>query len=108
MEFIAHGGTTFGFSSEFALIPEAKIGIVVLTNGQYANHIATSSSDRYFELAFDQPSKAAETSAYTAQSIEQSLGEIAKNIVPEQDLASVEPLLGSYTNAALGLSLIHI
>ncbi|HBW48333.1 MAG TPA: hypothetical protein DEF47_00310 [Herpetosiphon sp.] len=102
LEFIAHGGTTFGFSSEFAFIPEANIGIVVLTNGQYANHIATSISDRYFELAFDQPSKAAETSAYTAQSIEQSLGEIAKNIVPELDLASVEPLLGSYTNAALG------
>ncbi|MBM7846367.1 serine hydrolase domain-containing protein [Herpetosiphon giganteus] len=102
LEFIAHGGTTFGFSSEFAFIPEAKIGIVVLSNGQYANHFVTSISDRYFELAFDQPSKAAETAAYSAQGIEESLGEISKQIAPDFDPASAEPLLGNYTNPALG------
>ena len=52
---IHHGGNTFGFTSELALLPETGAGIVILTNAGRANDFVQAVRARFLELLFDQP-----------------------------------------------------
>ena len=49
-----HGGNTLGFTSDLAFLPEAGIGIVVLTNGQGTNLFNEAVRYRFLELVFEQ------------------------------------------------------
>jgi hypothetical protein len=50
-----HSGGTFGFSAQTALLPDAGLGVVILTNGINAQFFTLAVQYRLFELAFDQP-----------------------------------------------------
>ena len=50
-----HSGGTFGFSTQAALLPDADLGLVVLTNGINASFFTDAVQFRLFELAFGQP-----------------------------------------------------
>jgi CubicO group peptidase (beta-lactamase class C family) len=50
---IHHGGNTFGFTSELALLPEAGAGVVILTNAGRANDFVQAVRARFLELLFD-------------------------------------------------------
>src|SRR5688500_14884489 len=53
---LSHTGGTLGFVSEAAFLPEADLGIVILTNGgQGAAGFNFSVQFRLLELLFDQP-----------------------------------------------------
>jgi CubicO group peptidase (beta-lactamase class C family) len=52
---IHHGGNTFGFTSELALLPDAGAGIVILTNAGRANDFVQAVRARFLELLFDLP-----------------------------------------------------
>ncbi len=49
-----HGGDTIGNHSRMSLIPEAGIGIVVLTNSEF-NRVPERLTRRYFDLYFGNP-----------------------------------------------------
>jgi CubicO group peptidase (beta-lactamase class C family) len=52
---IHHGGNTFGFTSELALLPDAGAGIVILANAGRANDFVQAVRARFLELLFDLP-----------------------------------------------------
>jgi CubicO group peptidase (beta-lactamase class C family) len=99
---INHSGGTFGFSAEAAFLPEADLGVVILTNdAQAGGFFAYAVQYRLFELLFDQP---AEFDALLNQGLEQQAAQLAEMQAQLQpvDPAAVEPYLGRYANPALG------
>jgi len=96
-----HGGNTSGFTTDLAFLPEADLGIVVMSNGRLTNAFTHAVRFRLLELAFAQALEYDATAAFThAQTVELSLAPVAKAVAV--DTALVTPYLGRYTNAALG------
>jgi CubicO group peptidase (beta-lactamase class C family) len=99
---INHSGGTLGFVSEVAFLPEADLGIVLLTNGgQGAGTFNYAVRFRLFELLFDQPAEfdtllGPVLEAQTAQVTElrAHLGTI--------DPDAIAPFLGHYEHPTLG------
>ena len=100
LRLISHAGGSAGFTAELAFLPDADLGIVILSNAfslrpfplafEYAVQM------RLFELLFDQPADFDAAIAALAASAPApvALGQV--------DPAAVEPYLGAYTNADLG------
>ncbi len=99
---IWHSGGTLGFSSLVTFLPEAELGVVVLTNGSgTAGQLIYAIVFRLLELLFDQP-------ATMDALLETNLAGLASGraalleTVGQVDPAAVTPFLGTYTNPALG------
>lgn len=99
---ISHAGGTNGFAAQIAFLPEANLGIVVLSNAltpaaSYP-YFPFAVQFRLFELLFEQPAEIdaeyAELSARAAARPKLGLGEV--------DAAAVAPYLGRYANTELG------
>jgi CubicO group peptidase (beta-lactamase class C family) len=96
-----HSGGTFGFSAQAALLPEAELGLVILTNGVGAEFFNLAVQFRLFELVFSQPatfdpviSAAIAATAQQTAELQQQLGPI--------DPVAVAPYLGRYNHDVLG------
>jgi CubicO group peptidase (beta-lactamase class C family) len=100
---IEHGGNTLGFTSDLAFLPDAGLGIVVLTNAQASNPFNSGVRTRLFDLVFDDVDADADA-ANIAFMIEQykDIVQLPKTTADQVDAALVQPYLGAYTNAALG------
>jgi CubicO group peptidase (beta-lactamase class C family) len=100
---VSHAGGTAGFTANIAFLPEADLGIVILTNAfslaplplafEYAVTI------RLFELLLDQPAEfdaelMAQAGALAASRPPPALGTV--------EPAAIAPYLGRYDSAALG------
>lgn len=98
---IHHGGNTLGFTSDLAFLPDADLGISVLTNGQGTNYFNQAVRFRLFELLFEQ---APEADAQATFAFETGRREFTRLLAEASavDPATVEPFLGNYTNPALG------
>src|SRR5690606_22805433 len=59
LERLYHGGNTLGFTSELTFVPQAGVGIVVLTNARNANTFTGAVTLRVLELIYDQPADSA-------------------------------------------------
>lgn len=99
---IWHSGGTLGFSSLVTFLPEAELGVVVLTNGSgTAGQLIYAIVFRLLELLFDQP-------ATMDALLEANLAAVANGradllaTIGQADPAAVTPFLGTYTNPALG------
>src|SRR6476660_9579773 len=57
LRIVTHGGNTNGFTAEVAFLPDADLGIVVLTNAQEANVVTIGIRQRLLELVFDAPNE---------------------------------------------------
>jgi CubicO group peptidase (beta-lactamase class C family) len=97
---INHSGGTYGFASQAAFLPEAGVGIVVLTNARTAGGMFPWAVQfRLFELLFDQAPAvdaelwAIEEAALTAGRPHSALGPV--------DPAAVAAFQGRYTNPVL-------
>jgi CubicO group peptidase (beta-lactamase class C family) len=97
-----HGGNTFGFTSDFAFMPDAGLGIIVLTNGRATNAFNESVRTRLFELVFDQQPEAEQTLGFALEQAEQQVVEFSAQISATLDTAALEPFLGAYTHDSLG------
>lgn len=96
-----HGGNTSGFSTDLAFLPEADLGIVVMSNGRLTNAFTQAVRYRLMELAFDQAHEFdAQASFAHTQTVELALAPVAEAVAVEPAL--VTPYLGRYTNEALG------
>jgi CubicO group peptidase (beta-lactamase class C family) len=102
LEMINHSGGVAGFAAEAAFLPEAGVGVVILTNDAQDGGIFTNAVEfRLFELLFDQP---AEIDALLDQSLEAQatqLAEVQAQLRPV-DPTVVAPYLGRYTHPGLG------
>jgi hypothetical protein len=99
---IAHGGNTLGFTSDFAFLPEANLGIVVLANGYGLNALNEAVRTRLFELVFQQPEAAESIATFALEQENAQAAELATQIANTLDVAAVTPFAGHYTNDALG------
>lgn len=98
---IQHGGNTLGFTSDLAFLPDAGLGITVLTNARATNLFSEAVRFRLLEMIYQQPHEADALAHFAHQTIrEESLRVVANIVVP--DPAQVEPFLGRYINEALG------
>lgn len=98
---IHHGGNTLGYTSDFAFMPEAGIGITILTNGRATDPFNEAVRFRLLELLFEQPVE------YDAQAnfLYQTIRDITVSPVAGAqpvEAEAVAPFLGSYVNASLG------
>jgi hypothetical protein len=102
MPLIAHGGNTFGFTSDLAFLPDSDVGIVVLANAQGSTVFNEGVRSRLFELLFDQPHEAEEQIAFALQQVEQTKTQVAAQLAEPADRDEAAPYLGRYQNPALG------
>jgi CubicO group peptidase (beta-lactamase class C family) len=96
-----HSGGTIGFSAQAALLPDADLGVVVLTNGISAEFFTYAVQFRLFELAFDQPATFDPVITAVIAAIAQQRVELQRQLAP-LDPAAVAPYLGRYTHDVLG------
>jgi CubicO group peptidase (beta-lactamase class C family) len=99
---VGHGGDTLGFSSNIDFLPEAGIGVVVLTNVGGMSSFGAGVASRAYELAFDQPM---ETDARLVERFDAQKAaylDAAKLIAPRLDPDELEGYPGDYVNRELG------
>jgi hypothetical protein len=99
---INHSGGTLGFVSEVAFLPEADLGIVLLTNGgQGAGTFNYAVQFRLLELLFDQP---AEFDALLGPVLEAQTAQVTelRAHLGTVDPDAVAPYLGRYEHPTLG------
>ncbi len=96
---IMHGGNTAGFTTDFGFLPDANLGVLVLSNAALANNFDASVREYVFETAFgldhtaDAYYAAAEQALKTA--VHQVLAQIHYSDTPV-DPQAVADYLGSY------------
>ncbi len=98
---IHHDGSTLGFSSALAFLPDINTGITVLSN-QYGSLLNDALRVRLLELLFDQPKEHDALVRFSVEQTEKALVELRANLLDSVDVAVVTPFLGTYTNPALG------
>ena len=98
---ISHGGATLGFTSQVAFLPDADVGVVVLTNGAEQSLFGNVVMLRLFELLFDVPPMidALVTPALTGAA--QGWTDLQANL-GLVDPEAVAPYLGRHANPDLG------
>ena len=98
---LSHSGGTAGFASQVAVLPEADLGLVVLTNGRGGRFLGIAAQFRLLELAFGQAAEfEALAESFLAASAQQRADILAT--LAAVDPAAVAPYLGRYAHPALG------
>lgn len=103
---LQHGGNTFGFTSDFAFLTEANLGIVVLTNARSSNILNEAIRTRLFELVFDQEADSVTGFEFAMEQGEQSIAETT--YTADFDVTVLEDYVGTFTNPQLGTLTISI
>lgn len=99
---IWHSGGTLGFSSLVTFLPEAELGVVVLTNGSgAAGQLIYAIVFRLLELLFDQPETMNALVEANMANVATGRADLLATL-GQVDPASVTPFLGTFTNPDLG------
>ena len=98
---VSHGGATLGFTSEVAFLPDADVGVVVLTNGAEQALFGNVVMLRLLELLFDLPPAIDALVPPALASAAQGWSDLQAQLGPV-DPAAVTPYLGRHTNPDLG------
>jgi CubicO group peptidase (beta-lactamase class C family) len=97
-----HSGGTLGFTSLVSFLPEADLGVVILTNGSgTASPFTYAVQFRLLELLFDQPAAFDAMLATSLASASAGRADLLAHL-GEIDPAAVTPYLGRYANPNLG------
>lgn len=99
---ISHGGNTMGFTSGFTFLPEAELGVVVLTNARASNFFNDGVAGRLLELVFAQEPETQESLDFLLEQIEKQTKELQEQIGDTVDAEAVSSYLGAFQNEALG------
>ena len=99
---INHSGATLGFTSLVTFLPDASLGLVILTNGTgVAGQFTNAIQMRLLELLFDQPAATdARLTSFLAKADQQRAELLAH--LGQIDPAVINPFLGHYANARSG------
>jgi CubicO group peptidase (beta-lactamase class C family) len=100
---VSHAGATLGFHSQVTLLPEAQLGVVVLTNATVgvAVSLSVAAVYRLLELLFDQPATIDAVLAPGLAAAAQARTDLLAHL-GQVDPAAVTPYLGRYANPDLG------
>jgi CubicO group peptidase (beta-lactamase class C family) len=98
---VSHGGNTFGYTSELALVPDAGLGISILSN-QQNSLLNQTARYRLLELVYQREPEIGATLEFQMELIEEALAELRGSLQVRVDPEKVEPYLGTYTHTALG------
>lgn len=99
---ISHSGFTYGFNALVAFLPDAGLGLVVLTNRDGAGRqLGFAAQYRLFELLFDQPETIEPALAGAISSEAAARADLLAQL-GQVDPATVTPYLGQYANPDLG------
>ncbi len=102
LRLISHPGFTYGFNALVAFMPDAALGLVVLTNRDGAgSQLGLAAQYRLFELLFAQP-EMIDAALEAAISGETAARADLLDQLGHVDPATVTPYLGHYTNPDLG------
>jgi CubicO group peptidase (beta-lactamase class C family) len=104
---ISHGGSMFGYQSNFFLVPELGIGGVILTNADSGGGLAYAVMRRTLEMIYDGKPEAEEDFLSTARQNIAYLTDQQKDWRVPPDPAEVKRLAGTYRNADLGDVVVH-
>lgn len=99
---IQHGGSLFGYMSNWFAVPAAKVGVVVLTNSERGYTLANGVKRRLLELLYDGKPEAAENIASAARRADEDRAKLRSEVDLRVTPAQATPYLGSYGNADLG------
>lgn len=99
---IQHGGSMFGYKSNWFAIPSAGVGAVVLTNSDGGYALVEAVKRKLLEMLYDGKAEARENVSTvvrrSGESREKLLSELTWPATPEQ----IAMVLGSYSNPELG------
>jgi CubicO group peptidase (beta-lactamase class C family) len=99
---LQHSGGTVGFTSDLALMPDAKLGIVVLNNSGAGEAFHNAVRQRIIELAFGLSPEHEALFAYSLDSAHRTSQATLAALQSAVDPVTVAPYLGAYHNDALG------
>jgi hypothetical protein len=99
---ISHGGSMFGYKSNFFFVPDAGVGGVILTNADSGRRVARAIIVRTLEVLYDGKPEAEESLLSGVRETRVFLEGQQRNWTVPPDPSEVQRLAGSYRNAALG------
>ena len=102
LQLLHHGGNTAGFTADLAFLPEAGVGIVVLTNARRSSPFNEAVRVRLFELLYGQPMERDAEAAFAQEATRRAAREAVAGLQEGFDAAAVAPYLGTFANEALG------
>jgi CubicO group peptidase (beta-lactamase class C family) len=99
---LRHGGSMFGYKSNFFLLPEAGVGLVLLTNSDEGGRLLRPTMRRLLEVLYDGKEEAAEDVQISAKSaLTWRAAERKRYVLPAAKEVSAN-LAARYRNADLG------
>jgi CubicO group peptidase (beta-lactamase class C family) len=101
LQMLSHAGNTFGFTTEFAFLPDHDLGVVVLTN-QRLSFLNDAVLSRLVEMLFEQPYTADEAFRFSFNLFRDQYLENRDKSERMADPEAVALSVGSFTNDALG------
>ena len=99
---VSHGGSMFGYQSNFFFVPEANIGGVILTNADSGWRVARAVMRRTLEVVYDGKPEAEEDLRAGVRETEAYLRGEQRDWTLPPEPSQVKRLAGVYRNAALG------
>ena len=99
---IQHSGNTIGFTADIAFLPEADLGIVVLSNRSLSNLFNESIRYRAFELAFGLELEGEDYIDFALEQQNEAIAQYGAAIGDAPNAAAVAPFLGDYTSPRFG------
>ena len=99
---ISHGGSMFGYKSNFFFVPDAGVGGVILTNADSGRRVARAIIVRTLEVLYDGRPEAEESLLSGVRETRVFLEGQQRNWTVPPDPSEVQRLASSYRNAALG------
>lgn len=99
---VSHGGSLFGYKSDFFLVPDLGLGGVVLTNADSGSPVADAIMRRTLEIVYDGAPEAEEDLLAGVRETKTFLTAQQKDWRVPPDPGAVERLAAVYRNAALG------
>jgi CubicO group peptidase (beta-lactamase class C family) len=99
---IHHGGSMFGYKSDWIAIPEAGVGAVMLTNSENGGALIRPFMRRVLELLYDGKPEAAKDVESAAARMAPELAKFRERLVVPPAPDVIASLAKTYTNADLG------
>jgi CubicO group peptidase (beta-lactamase class C family) len=99
---ISHGGSMFGYKSNWFALPEAGVGLVVLTNSENGYTLANQMERRLLEILYEGKPESAENIASAASRSAAELAKFRSELTLPVTAPEATALVGDYANPALG------
>jgi CubicO group peptidase (beta-lactamase class C family) len=99
---ISHGGSMFGYKSNWFALPEAGVGLVVLTNSENGYTLANQMERRLLEILYEGKPESAENVASAASRSAAELAKFRSELTLPVTAPEATALVGDYANPALG------